>query len=88
MVLGHSITWIIIRRLLRFEIINNGRKKRAPSLCHLKEKKILQLPDVVAIAHVVVAKDVSVVSEFLNDDEGAHFRNSNLSTCTTILRSP
>jgi hypothetical protein len=40
---------------------------------HLQEQQIGELLDVVAIAHAVVAQDVAVVPEFLND-LGAHLR--------------
>ena len=34
---------------------------------HLEEEQVRQLLDVIAIAHSVVAKDVAVVPELLND---------------------
>ena len=39
---------------------------------HLEKQQIRQLLDVVAIAHPVVAEDVAVVPEFLNDGRGTH----------------
>ena len=38
-----------------------------PFVRHLEKQQVRQLLDVVAIAHPVVAEDVAVVPEFLND---------------------
>ena len=51
--------------------------RHRPLVRHLEEQQIRQLFDVVAVAHPVVAKDVAVVPEFLNDLRGlAHPLNS------------
>ena len=39
---------------------------------HLEEEQIGELLDVIAVAHAVVAKDVAVVPEFLDDGGGIH----------------
>ena len=39
---------------------------------HLEEQQIGELLDIVAIAHAVVAKDVAVVPELLDQDNRIH----------------
>ena len=39
---------------------------------HLEEEQVRQLLDVVAITHPVVAQDIAVVPEFLDDGGWAH----------------
>ena len=44
-----------------------------PFARHLEEEQIRQLLDVVAVAHPIVAEDVAVVPELLNDRRRTHY---------------
>ena len=43
-----------------------------PLVGHLEKQQVRQLLDIVAVAHAVVAEDVAVVPELLNDSRWAH----------------
>ena len=58
-VLRRNRAWFVIRRL-------------RPLIRHFEKQQIRQLLDVIAIAHPVVAQDVTVVPEFLDDCRGCH----------------
>jgi hypothetical protein len=43
-----------------------------PLISHFQKEQIRQLLDVVAIAHSVVAEDVTIIPKFLNDRSRTH----------------
>ena len=56
------------------QVLNSLNHVRLPGtlIGHLEEQQIRQLLDVVAVAHPVVAQDIAVIPEFLDDRGRAH----------------